>query len=182
MIHNFDIEKPYGHILHVWKELVDKVPAVKGAKFTIRESTPEDLMTINVRREQTDTFESKPLDFCIRAHAWANLLSPMNYTILHGEDKLLMVTVMPVSVGIAEISFLTDQAFVDSPLAIRLRMLKIFKEGLEELPFRRLQAKVRCDFQIGVNFVQYLGFEQEGVLKEFGPQGHDYIIFGRLNK
>ena len=179
-MHNFQIIKPYEHVIYMFKEVIDLVPPIKGEKLSIRYSLPEDALVLNVRDEQKDTFKSNDLDHCIRVHAWLNMISQIHYTLFNVNSILLLVSILPVTEGIAEISFLTDQSFVESPLSVRIHMLRVFKETLDLLPFRRLQAKVKHNFKVGIDFVEYLGFVKEGVLKEFGPLFDDYYIFGRV--
>lgn len=60
---------------------------------------------------------------------------------------------------------------------------KICKEKLNELQIsmglRRLQALVDTNLEGGSHFAQHLGFEYEGLLKAYGPNGESMLIFGR---
>jgi hypothetical protein len=33
-----------------------------------------------------------------------------------------------------------------------------------------------------IRFAEFLGFEKEGLMKKFGPEGSDYIVMGRIKK
>lgn len=46
--------------------------------------------------------------------------------------------------------------------------------------FGRVQAIVRADWAIAVHFLERLGFEREGLMKRFGPDGDDYFLYGRV--
>lgn len=177
MIHNFTVEMPYEHILLEWKELLLNQGLIEGHHIHIRKAIPEDGMVLNIREEQEDTFDNSDFNMMVRIHAFLNLLTPMNYTIFHNDQLLFMVTVTVPMNGVAEVSFLVDKAFVESSKRIRFAMIRAFKEAVSNLPFRRIQAKVNVNFDIGLRFVENLGFEKEGLLKHYGPNNTDYIMY-----
>jgi hypothetical protein len=179
MIYNLVIEKPYEHLITVWEELLDKPGEIEGERLSIRKALPQDAFMLDIRDEQKDTFDNSNLDYLIRMHAWLNQLTPMNYTVFHGDKILVMITVLVVLPGVAEISFLTDNNFVKASKLVKFHMIKAFQAALNELPFRRIQAKVKEGFTIGTTFVEKLGFEQEGILKNYGPEDN-YISYGLI--
>lgn len=174
----FQYELPYAHLLTVWQERLADVGEVCGDHFTIRNAVAEDGLMINVRDEQSETFDNSNYHEIVRTHAWLNLLTPMNYAIFHGENLLMLISIFVIGKGVGEISFLTDDNFVKAPLAVRLSMLRSFQFAVTNAPFHRLQAKVKDSFMIGRKFVEGMGFENEGTLKGYGENGADYIIYG----
>jgi RimJ/RimL family protein N-acetyltransferase len=52
----------------------------------------------------------------------------------------------------------------------------------EKFNLRRIQFTVRVDYNIGLRWAWALGFQQEGILRGYGPDGTDYAIFGRVRK
>ena len=50
---------------------------------------------------------------------------------------------------------------------------------VKEYRLRRVQAIIDIDFDAGVRFAERLGFEEEGILKSYGPEGEDMLMFGR---
>ena len=49
----------------------------------------------------------------------------------------------------------------------------------EEDELHRLQATVRDDFDVAKRFIEFLGFKREGLLKNFGPDRCDHIMYSR---
>ncbi len=41
----------------------------------------------------------------------------------------------------------------------------------------RIQAHVRADDEIGIRFVERLGFVREGLMRKFGPDGSDHYLY-----
>lgn len=180
MMYNLTIERPYEHLLNVWQEILAAVGEVEGHAITIRTALAGDALLLDVREEQRDTFNNKDIDYLIRAHAWLMMLSPMNYTVFHDDKILMMISISLIADGVAEISFLTDNNFVNSSRLVKIAMIKAFKEATDFLPFRRLQAKVKEGFDIGTRFVERMGMVSEGVLQKYGPEGDNYIMYGKV--
>lgn len=180
MRYNLDVKRPYEHLLSVWQEILEAIGEVDGEKLVIRQALAEDGLLLDLREEQLDTFKDETYDSLVRIHAWLMMLSPMNYTLFHGDKLLMMMSVIPVANGVAEISFLTDNNFVNSSKNVKRNMIGAFRQATDFLPFRRLQAKVKKGFDIGARFVEMMGFLPEGILQQFGPEGDDYVMYAKL--
>ncbi len=170
------LPKPYEHLIHVWKEILSQ----ESPDLSIEYAQVEDSIELEIRDEQKDTFDPSDRDFLIRSYNWLKLISPMHYTVRHKGNILLLISITPLIEGVAEISFLTDKNFVHADKIVKIQMIRAFRKALDALPFRRVQARVKSGFLIGTNFVEKLGFEQEGVLKQFGPELDDYIMYALL--
>lgn len=173
MIYNLVLEVPYEHVLGLLKSIFEP----EG--FFIRKAEAEDGLFLNIRLEQSDTFNRNDLDYLIRTHAHLNMLTPMNYAVFKDDKLFLLANILVVSDGVAEISFLVDQNLVTADRLTRLKLVRAFKKSIEELPFRRIQAKVKESFDIGRNFVEKLGFISEGVLREYGPKSN-YVMYSKI--
>lgn len=53
---------------------------------------------------------------------------------------------------------------------------------LVHAPFCRIEAHVDVGFENGVRWMKMLGFEMEGYLKAFRPDGADMLLFARIRK
>jgi hypothetical protein len=62
-----------------------------------------------------------------------------------------------------------------------LRVGRQWLDGRQALPaFRRLQAYIRCSEPWCESFARAMGFELEGVLRAWGPDGSDHALYGRV--
>jgi len=61
------------------------------------------------------------------------------------------------------------------PLTRRIRKAMDDAEGV-----RRFQMSVRADFGPGIRWAKLLGFEPEGVLSKYGPDGADHILYAKV--
>jgi len=175
-IHNY---QPYAHVVHLLQDILDTSGEVDSFPFYIRDMEPSDLLLLDLREEQKKTLtEHVTADWAVRAHAWINLITPMNYAIFHGHELLMLITIKEEVKGVADVSFLTDTNFVSASRAVKIAIIKAMHRTIMEIPFHRIQAKVDSTFVIGRNFVEKMGLTEEGVLKSYGHNGDDYIMYG----
>jgi hypothetical protein len=51
---------------------------------------------------------------------------------------------------------------------------------LKQAKHRRIEAYVLCGFGPGLRLVKRLGFEHEGTMRAYSPEGDDYELFARV--
>lgn len=54
------------------------------------------------------------------------------------------------------------------------------KRFLDAAPYRRIEAHVDVGFAEGVRWMRMLGFEMEGYMRAFRPDGEDMLLFARV--
>ena len=47
-------------------------------------------------------------------------------------------------------------------------------------PLRRLEASTEADFIPGCRWLELLGFQSEGILRQYGPHGEDHLRYARI--
>jgi len=63
---------------------------------------------------------------------------------------------------------------------IAAKLIKKFLMWVEPPVYSRVQMSVRSDFDEAVRFAEFLGFEREGVMRKYGPDGVDYYMYARV--
>jgi RimJ/RimL family protein N-acetyltransferase len=82
--------------------------------------------------------------------------------------------------GVVEVfAFLTDDVKTHK-VSFHKGVKELMDNSWEALNAHRMQAVVRADFLVGQKWIESFDFKPEGVLKEYGPLKHDYIMYGRL--
>lgn len=66
------------------------------------------------------------------------------------------------------------------PLALVKTMRKGMEEAAAAMKLRRIQATVKTEDRAAIKLAQILGFQIEGRLRHYGPDGKDYFMFGRI--
>lgn len=61
-----------------------------------------------------------------------------------------------------------------------LMVKKKIEEHVKVIKARRIFATVKCGYKIGMDFVDFLGFEFEGKLHKWNPDGSDAFMFARV--
>lgn len=60
------------------------------------------------------------------------------------------------------------------------RFYELSRQFLDSLPFHRVQAYCAVSFTRSYKYLRGLGFQCEGVLRAFAPDGTDVFIMGRI--
>jgi len=62
-----------------------------------------------------------------------------------------------------------------------LEFHNIAKRFVDLVPYKRLEAYVRCDFKAGHRWIKALGFKQESACMEaFEPDGSDHALYSKI--
>ncbi len=61
-----------------------------------------------------------------------------------------------------------------------LQIHKETKRQIDAAPFRRIEATIDVGFKPGHRWVEMLGFEMEGYLRHYRPDGGDQIMYARI--
>jgi len=78
--------------------------------------------------------------------------------------------------GVEEAWFLLEEQFRKYPY-LMTRMGKLFiRLKFQDDSLHRLQITVRCDDNRAVKWAECLGFQTEGVMRKYGPDGADFYI------
>jgi RimJ/RimL family protein N-acetyltransferase len=96
-------------------------------------------------------------------------------------DKVIAAAGMKRIWGnVAEGWFIAKNDVWNYPITIA----KAVKQNIDYLAtsnnIKRLQTAVRSDFGIGIRFANWLGFANEGLMKNYGFDGSDHYRFARI--
>ena len=97
-------------------------------------------------------------------------------TVLSG-DKVLGcggIALMPFGVGML-------WAFVDGGAGPHFVAIhRITSRFIDAVKVRRLETAVQDGFQPGCRWVEMLGFQKEGLMRSYGPDGSDFLRYARI--
>ena len=69
-------------------------------------------------------------------------------------------------------------AFVSAQAAHRLvRIDRVARRLLEVADLRRIEATTEQDFRQGCRWLELLGFQSEGIMRKYGPDGSDHVRY-----
>jgi len=81
---------------------------------------------------------------------------------------------------VAEGWVIATQDVWDHPLSVAKAIKKDFAKVARKYNIKRVQTAVRSDFDKGIRFAQWLGLENEGLMKHYGFDGSDQYRYARI--
>jgi len=105
-----------------------------------------------------------------------------SFTLYESNDLkvLACVTLCFLRPGLAGINMLCDNSFVRQKKEFIYVLRESIKYYMEELKLKRVQATIRADFPGAEKWIKIVGFEKEGVMKSYGPEGEDHFLFAKV--
>lgn len=123
------------------------------------------------------------LDYEFDAASRAGLLGHneiVAYTLLD-DDKVLAVGGAHVMwFGAGEAWVLVSPECLGKPASFARYAKKLFDSILQDTELRRVQASIHVDDDRAYRFAEWLGFENEGVMRKYGVDGGDYYRMARV--
>lgn len=81
--------------------------------------------------------------------------------------------------GMAEGWMLTTDKVATHPVSLTKGALRYFNKVATILQLKRLQLTVDCHNSFAINWANALKFTPEGVMRNYGPNGNDYVMYAR---
>ena len=104
----------------------------------------------------------------------------MAYSMIDDGHLVAAAGLYKVWEGVGEAWLLPSSRLLAKPRKAVKAVRSFLDEISEREGFRRVQATTHADFIRGRRFLEWLGFENEGVLRGYGPDGSDHIIYSRI--
>lgn len=98
------------------------------------------------------------------------------YSVVDQGEILLCMGLMPLWGRVAEAWMLVGP----DVWRASTYLYRLLSWGLPTLPFKRIQATVRCDFAVGQRFAERLGFVNEGIMRAYDLEGLDVYRYARV--
>ena len=108
------------------------------------------------------------------------LLRGAGVALVVAGDVVAAAGVCPIWEGAGQMWMRTGVLARNHPYALARAARRFVDAARESLGLRRLQATVKADNAVAVRFIQWLGFAPEGLLRAYGPEGADYVMYARL--
>ena len=123
------------------------------------------------------------LDYEFDAASRAGLLGHneiVAYTLLD-DDKVLAVGGAHIMwFGAGEGWVLVSPDCLRTPASFARYAKRLFGSILQDTDLRRVQASIHVDDDRAYRFAEWLGFENEGIMRKYGVDGGDYYRMARV--
>lgn len=101
------------------------------------------------------------------------------YAVFWNKKIIACGGVIPMWDGRATVWGIIDKSVVGSSMIWVHRFVKEHIDDALESRFHRLEMTVNMDFPQGSRWAEMLGFEFEGILKQYDPWRNDHIMYAR---
>lgn len=81
--------------------------------------------------------------------------------------------------GVGEIWMLTSRELINNPVSA-VKAGRYVMERADRMNLHRVQATVFINDNRGRRYVEAFGFVFEGLLRKYGPDGSDYLLYARV--
>ena len=134
-------------------------------------------MIISYKREHLKQMELEDAQLILGSETlerYSMVVGPAKTLII--DDKIIGCGgIEPVWRGVGDAWLLLSRYLFEYPIAVGKHCKKMLPEMSRS--FHRVQALVLADFVKGVQFVNALGFEYEGIMKSYGPNREDFLRY-----
>jgi hypothetical protein len=115
---------------------------------------------------------------CVTPDIFKALEGGISFTHLYDGRITGAAGIMELWEGVAELWMLTTIYFDEYPIACCKEIRKIV--DMYAGNFKRLQANVQASDERAIRFIEWLGFESEGIMQKYGVNGADHIRYARV--
>lgn len=140
---------------------------------------PEDLARIEVH-EHRDWHIRRRAEWDLEAPEVVHALETRCRTWWNGDSPVAMIGMQERWTGVAEVFTLLSKEALDRPVALSRGVLDWLEQSAVHFGLWRVQATARADRPKAQRFLVWLGFEREGTLRRYGPDGADHLLYARL--
>ena len=102
------------------------------------------------------------------------------YTAMQENRVFMICGVYRLWDKVGEAWFMMSKYAYDMPISAAKYSSLLLDHVQEDNNLQRIQASVHADDKQAIRYVEWLGFENEGLMKKFGPDGSDYYRFARV--
>ncbi len=104
----------------------------------------------------------------------------IGFSLVHEQKIIAIGGIYDLWPGVGEaISFMSEDAF-KYPKSLFSAFSRGLSAGIKIKKYWRVQAMVKAGFDEGTRFIEHLGFEQEGLMRKWAPDGTDFYIYARV--
>ena len=103
----------------------------------------------------------------------------LSYTYIYKGEVLVCFGVNILWRAVGELWIIPSDSDDLIMLSVLSKISQIIDIIIEEYTLNRVQIQVRVANERTLCFINSLGFEKEGLMKQFGPEGGDYFMLSR---
>jgi len=87
---------------------------------------------------------------------------------------------IPLWAGHAEAWMIGGDEIPRHAISVARQLRVMFDDVMWQHGIYRAQANIHCRFERAIRLAEWLGFEQEGLMRRFGAEGDDYFRYAKV--
>jgi len=87
---------------------------------------------------------------------------------------------VPLWAGVCEAWMIAGDDIDQHRIKVARKMRVMLVDVMRQQGFYRAQANLHCGFERAIRLAEWLGFENEGLMRRFGIEGADYYRYARV--
>lgn len=103
------------------------------------------------------------------------------YTIFNENTPIAIVGCNHVWDGFYQAWGVLSESVTKVPISFTKEVKRLVDIHFKELKLHRMTMEVRADFCAGLRWPRAFGFSSEGVMRQWGPDKSDYVLFSRIS-
>jgi hypothetical protein len=102
------------------------------------------------------------------------------YTLLDGDVPIVSGGFAMLWPGVCDSWMLISKHIKRYPLSVYKTVSTKMKCVIENYKLYRIQTLIQEGDMTAINWIERLGFTREGVMRQFGPDRQNYLMYGRI--
>ena len=156
------------------------IPLYRDARgVTITKMRLEHLHRIELKEPELSYERDMPH---LRRYLYENADLNASWTAMKTGKPLLCFGIRPAWKNVGEAWLLPGKDIGDYAISVVRYSRKFFTELLRNGEYARIHITVRADNDTALKFAKVLGFEVEGIMRNFGPDGVSCYMMARISE
>lgn len=102
------------------------------------------------------------------------------YTLFDGDRPIVSAGVAIMWPGVGESWMIVSKYIKKYPLSVYKSVSQIMNGIIKQMQLYRIQTVIKEDDDVAIVWIERLGYTREGVLRQFGPDKQNYLMYGRI--
>lgn len=102
------------------------------------------------------------------------------WTVWDGQTPVMCAGVAVLWPGVGEVWMFVSDWVIKHPLFFHRACRQYLDQAVDNLHLWRIQSYVRANEPAYLKWAEFMGFEPEGVLRQYGPDRVNYVMYGKV--
>ena len=131
-------------------------------------------------QEDLEYLRQNPLEEALKGYPQLRICDSNTYTAVLNGEVVGIGGVVVLWKGVGEAWVILSRNCQNKPIEMFLCIKRVYKALIQSCELNRIQVVVRVDFPQSIKMIEKLGFEREGLMRRYCPDGCDAYMYARI--